>query len=70
MMNYAVSFVRTQDPNTYKSLFAPNWQTYNKDGGKQRIVVRNSGVIYEDVSAAQQTRCAFWTDIIANSFAE
>ncbi|THZ11207.1 alpha/beta-hydrolase [Aureobasidium pullulans] len=70
MMNYAISFVRTQDPNTYKSGFAPNWQTYNKDGGKQRIVVRNSGVTYEDVPATQQTRCAFWTDIIANSFAE
>ncbi|THY64054.1 alpha/beta-hydrolase [Aureobasidium pullulans] len=70
MMNYAISFVRTQDPNTYKSVFAPNWQTYNNNGGKQRIVVRNSGVIYEDVPAAQQTRCAFWTDIIANSFAE
>lgn len=70
MMNYAISFVRTQDPNTYKSVFAPNWQTYNNNGGKQRIVVRNSGVIYEDVPAAQQTRCAFWTEIIANSFAE
>lgn len=70
MMNYAISFVRTQDPNTYKSVFSPNWQTYNNNGGKQRIVVRNSGVIYEDVPAAQQTRCAFWTDIIANSFAE
>ncbi|THW75229.1 alpha/beta-hydrolase, partial [Aureobasidium pullulans] len=70
MMNYAISFVRTQNPSTYKSVFAPNWQTYNKNEGKQRIVVRNSGVTYEDVSAAQQTRCAFWTDIIANSFAE
>ncbi|THY73998.1 alpha/beta-hydrolase [Aureobasidium pullulans] len=70
MMNYAISFVRTQDPNTYKSVLAPDWQTYNNNGGKQRIVVRNSGVIYEDVPAAQQTRCAFWTEIIANSFAE
>ncbi|THX15275.1 alpha/beta-hydrolase [Aureobasidium pullulans] len=70
MMNFAISFVRTQNSSTYKSVFAPNWQTYNKNEGKQRIVVRNSGVTYEDVSAAQQTRCAFWTDIIANSFAE
>ncbi|THZ02294.1 alpha/beta-hydrolase [Aureobasidium pullulans] len=70
MTNHAISFVRTQDPNTYKNVLAPDWQTYNKDGGRQRIVVRNSGVTYEDVPVAQQTRCAFWTDIIANSFAE
>ncbi|THW62855.1 alpha/beta-hydrolase [Aureobasidium pullulans] len=70
MMNYAISFIRTQDPNTYKSVVAPNWQTYNKNGGKQRIIIRNSGATYEDVPAAQQTRCAFWTDIVANSFAE
>jgi acetylcholinesterase len=70
MMNYAISFVRTQDPNTYKSIFAPHWQTYNNNGGKQRIIVRNSGVRTESVPLAQQTRCAFWTDIIANSFAD
>ncbi|PKS06619.1 hypothetical protein jhhlp_007368 [Lomentospora prolificans] len=60
MMHYYISFVRAQNPNTYKHGQAPEWSTW-KDG--ERLMVELNKTRMETVSNGQKDRCEFWKGI-------
>lgn len=70
MMDYYISFVRSLDPNTYKSPHAAAWVPWGRpdertDADKrQRLVVYTGGhQAMETVPADQAERCRVWLDL-------
>lgn len=60
VMNYWISFIRSLDPNSFKSSKAPLWQPYE---GTQRILFQTNHTVMESVSEAQKNRCNFWKNL-------
>ena len=62
MMDYWLSFIRSLDPNTFKSLLAPVWQPYQ---GNLRVVFQTNNSQMETVPTSQRHRCDFWGQLAA-----
>ncbi|CAK7203025.1 hypothetical protein SEUCBS139899_005754 [Sporothrix eucalyptigena] len=61
MMDYYLSFVRTFNPNTYKSAHATEWGQWS---GKSRLVITSgSNQTMETVPDDQAERCRVWLDL-------
>lgn len=68
VMDYWVSFVRSLDPNTYKSEDAPVWETWRHlgDNGKGRglrLRIQTNDTVMEEVPQLLAERCALWREL-------
>ena len=60
MQGYWSSFIRSFDPNKYRSKGAPEWKTW---GHGQRLFIQTGKTKMETVSREQQARCKYLSDI-------
>ena len=61
MMDYYLSFVRTLDPNTYRSAQSAEWGTW---GNKSRLVITSGrDQVMETVPDDLSVRCRVWLDL-------
>lgn len=61
MQGYWTSFIRSYDPNKYRHKDAPEWKQWGSNG--QRLLIQPDKTKMETVSAAQQARCQYLSDI-------
>ncbi|CAK7241469.1 MAG: hypothetical protein STHCBS139747_002931 [Sporothrix thermara] len=61
MMDYYLSFVRTFNPNTYKSAHATEWGTW--DNKSRLIIMSGSAQAMETVPDDLVARCRVWQDL-------
>lgn len=65
IQGYWTSFIRTLDPNTYRSAGTPKWEEWTA-GGMQRLLFNTSGPVMETVDQGQRGRCAYLNGIGAS----
>ncbi|KAJ5312889.1 hypothetical protein N7508_003719 [Penicillium antarcticum] len=59
MQAYWTSFIRSLDPNRHRLKSSPEWQTWEQDGGHQRIFIRTNETRMETVPLDQRARCDY-----------
>ncbi|PYH99528.1 alpha/beta-hydrolase [Aspergillus ellipticus CBS 707.79] len=64
MQGYWTSFIKTFDPNPYRSRDSPEWKTWGTgDESYRRILIRTNETAMETVPMAQRERCKYLTSI-------
>lgn len=64
LMDYWISFLLTLDPNTYRNLKAPYWNTWtSSDSCLHRLKIELNDTEMEVVPQAQLCRCQLWKSL-------
>ncbi|CAK7264555.1 hypothetical protein SEPCBS119000_001056 [Sporothrix epigloea] len=63
MMDYYLSFVRTLNPNTFKSAQAAEWKTWDKSSRSRLVITSGHQQAMETVPEDLLERCRVWLDL-------